>query len=384
MRSLIYLDHNASAPMLPGVAERCARWLGGANASSVHALGREARAEIERCRDVVADAVGGDRVVFTSGATEAANTVLAPDWFDGRTPRRFERLLVGATEHPCVLEGGRFEADAIEQVPVDRNGVILADALRDRLAASSSRALVAIALANNETGVVQDIATLSRIAHDHGAVFVCDAVQAFGRMDVNMHALGADVLLLSSHKIGGAQGAGAMVVRHGSPVPVPLLNGGGQESGLRSGTENVFAISSFAAAVEFLRRRDNVERQRALRDRFETALEDVAPSVTVHGAGVERLPNTSSFSFAAITAETAQIAFDLDGIAVSAVSACSSGKVGKSHVLDAMGVAGEGAIRLSLGPSSTEDDMARALETVRRLGARDLEKSAARETREAA
>lgn len=370
--------------MLSGVMKRCERWLGGVNASSVHQGGRDARAEIERAREVAANAVGGDRVVFTSGATEAANMALTPDWLDGRKPVRFERLLVGATEHPCVLEGGRFGGDATIRVPVDRHGLIDANALHDMLVFDPRPAVVAIALANNETGIVQDIAALARIAREHNAVFVCDAVQALGRMDVNMHALGVDVLLLSSHKIGGAQGAGAMVVRHGSPVPAPLLTGGGQESGLRSGTENVFAIASFAAAIEVFKETHDIERQRALRDRFETELRTVAPSVTVHGAGADRLPNTSSFSFAAITAETAQIAFDLDRIAVSAGSACSSGKVGKSHVLKAMNVEGEGAIRLSLGPSSTQEDVNRALQTLARLGARDAEKLAARETREAA
>ena len=376
MTDRIDLDCNAAAPLLPEAREALLEWLDCANPSSVHADGRRARAAIEAARAAITGAIGapGAEVVFTSGATEAANLVLTPNYLMGRSPLRYERLLVADTEHACVRDGGRFAPEAVERLPVDRNGRVRRDALAEALARSGDPAIVAIMLANNESGVVQDIAALAAIVHRHGGILVCDAVQALGRIPIDMEALSADFLLLSSRKIGGAYGAGALVARGPMLMPEPILRGGGQERGHRSGTENVAAIASLGAAVASVREGAQMDRLRRLRDRFEREAVRVAPSITIHAVGAERLPNTTLFSFAELKAETAQIAFDLDGIAVSNGSACSSGKVGASHVLTAMGIDAPGAVRISLSRATTDEHIDRALATLRRLGERDAAK----------
>ena len=368
----VNLDHNATAPLRPAAREAALRWLDAANPSSVHSEGRAARRAVEDARESVRGALGapGGTIVFTSGATEAAALALSPEWRDGRSPLRFERLLVAATEHPCVLGGGRFSPDAVETVAVDGSGLLDLGALCDALA--DGPALVAVMLANNETGVVQDIPAIARVVHEAGGLLVCDATQGVGRIPTALDVLGADVLIASSHKVGGPMGAGAVVARRGGPLPLPVARAGGQEDGHRGGTENVAAIAGFAAALDEVVDLAPIARVRALHDRLETRARSLG--FVIHGAGAPRLPNTTLLSFAHLTAETAQIAFDLDGIAVSTGSACASGKVGPSHVLAAMGADAPGALRLSLGRETTDEDIDRATATLERLAARDAVK----------
>ena len=361
-----YLDHNATAPMRPEVAEAVARALGLAgNPSSVHAEGRAARAAVERAREQVAALVGAQPkdVVFTSGGTEAANAVLSPSL------RRVgdegaSLFLPGAVEHVCGLEGHRFPADAVARIPVDRNGVVDLAWLEARLARHQGRALVSVQVANNETGVVQRVAQAAALVRAAGGLMHSDAVQAAGRLPVDIGALGADVLTLSAHKLGGPKGVGAIVFASDRiDIAERLVRGGGQERGRRAGTENVAGIVGFGVAAEIAGRDLDGEatRLRALRDTLERDLRRVAPEATIFGEGVARLPNTTAFAVAGLRAETALIALDLDGVAVSSGSACSSGKVRRSHVLEGMGVApglAEGAIRVSLGWNSTQADVA--------------------------
>jgi cysteine desulfurase len=313
-------------------------------------------------------------VVFTSGGTEASATVLSPAL---RRPggANARLLLVGAAEHPCVLDGHRFPADAIERIPVDANGIVDLVWLEARLGRAEGPVLVSIQAANNETGVLQPVAEAARVVRAAGGLLYSDAVQAAGKVPVNIAALGADVLTLSAHKLGGPKGVGAIVLAsEGVEIADRLLRGGGQERGARAGTENVAAIAGFGAAAEAAREAmtEDAARIRGLRDELEAVLGRIAPDAVIFGAGVERLPNTVAFAVPGLRAETALIAFDLAGVAVSSGSACSSGKVKRSHVLQAMGVEpalAEGAIRVSLGWNSTKEDVfrfAKACESVLR------------------
>jgi len=318
--------------------------------------------------------VGGrpENVVFTSGATEGAAMLLSPEWMEGRTPFRFSRLYVSAADHPCVLKGGRFPTDQITVLPVMGDGLLDLAAL-DAALSGHDRAegppLVATHAANNETGVVQPWRDIAAVVRAAGGVFMLDAVQAAGRLPLDMSAGEADFMILSSHKIGGPKGAGAVMSRTNRMMPRPLITGGGQERGFRAGTENVPAIAGFGAAAELAARQlEGMGGVAALRDRFEAALIGLAPDAVIHGRSAPRLPNTMFFSVPGIKAETAQIVFDLAGVALSAGSACSSGKVGPSHVLKAMGVeTGEGALRVSIGRETGEAELSRferALRTV--------------------
>jgi cysteine desulfurase len=349
-----YLDHNASSPLRPQAraAIEAALDLVG-NPSSVHAEGRKARRLIEDAREHVARLVGADpqHVVFTSGGTEANVLALAP-------AGPFQRLLVSAIEHPSVLAGGRFAA--VTQIPVLGSGIVDLDALR-RLVAQGP-ALVSVMLANNETGVVQPISEVVRIVREAGGRLHVDAVQGPGRITCNINSLQADLITLSGHKIGGPKGVGALVRRSDDVQIVPLLKGGGQERRHRGGTENVPGIAGFgtAAAVVAGGWQAEAARMRALRDRLEAALRRISPDVVIFGAEADRLPNTTSFACPGVKAETTVIGFDLEGIAVSAGAACSSGKVEPSHVLVAMGVEQalvHGGVRVSLGWSSSERDI---------------------------
>ncbi len=297
-------------------------------------------------------------VTFVSGGTEANNTVLTPDWRLGRETVELAALLVGATEHPSVLAGGGFAPDEIRTIPVNGEGIVDCDALGRMLAAAKGRALVSVMLANNETGAIQPVAEVARIAHEAGAIVHCDAVQAAGRIPVDIAALGVDVLTVSAHKIGGPQGAGAIVRASDDVTFAPLLTGGGQEFRTRAGTENVAAIAGFgAAATAALADLDGTAAWAGWRDRL---AEIVGPKATVFSANAPRLPQTLCLAVPGVPAETLVIALDLAGIAVSSGSACSSGKVAPSHVLAAMGVAPDlarCAIRLSLGWESTESDL---------------------------
>ena len=355
-----YFDWNATAPLRPEArAAMLAALDAPQNASSVHAEGRTARGIVEEARRKVAALAGAEpsNVIFTSGATEANMLALTPAL--GGVPRR-ERLFVSAIEHPSVRSGGRFEADAIEEVPVAATGVVDLDALKQTLT-RFEHPLVSVMLANNETGVVQPIRAVAELVHAAGGILHVDAVQGAGRMPVDMAALGADLLSLSSHKIGGPQGAGALIRRTGLS-PEPLIKGGGQERGFRAGTENVAAIAGFGAAAEAAANSLTTEPARvaALRDRLESELRSTTPDLVIFAAGIGRLPNTSLVAVPGTKAETALIAFDLKGIALSSGSACSSGKVQPSHVLAAMGVEpalARAALRISLGWETIETDL---------------------------
>ncbi len=349
----VYLDWNASGRLRPEAraAVTAALALTG-NPSSVHAAGRAARRLVEEARERVAVLVGAapGEVVFTSGGTEANMLALSPALGD--------TLLVSAIEHPSVISGGRFAA--VEQVPVTSAGVLDLAALEQRLQ-GRARPLVSLMLANNETGVIQPVAQAAAKVHAAGGLIHVDAVQAPGRIACDVAALGADLMTLSAHKIGGPQGVGALI-RRAAANPAPLIIGGGQERGARAGTENVAGIAGFgaaAAAAADAQKRD-AEGMVALRDRLEAGIKEIEPRAVIFGANVPRLPNTTLFGVPGMKAETAVIAFDLEGFAVSSGAACSSGKVAPSHVLAAMAVAPElsrSAIRVSLGYSTTSDDI---------------------------
>ncbi|RWO99909.1 MAG: cysteine desulfurase [Mesorhizobium sp.] len=360
-----YLDYNASAPLLAAArAAMIAALDAAANPSSVHAEGRAARRLIENARRDVAALVNAraEHVVFTSGATEAASTLLTPDWQMGRGTIRMGRLYVCEADHPCVLNGGRFPAAQVTRIGVEGNGIIKLDALAAALAAHDKvdgLPLVATHAANNETGVIQPVDRIAEIVKAAGGILVVDAVQAAGRIPLDMSAGYADYLILSSHKIGGPKGVGAIVAASDLMMPRPLITGGGQERGHRGGTENPAAIVGFGAAARGaligLKSIDAVGRHR---DEIEAFVKTLVPDAEIFGTGAPRLANTTFFAIAGIKAETAQIAFDLAGVALSAGSACSSGKVGPSHVLKAMGHSDSlGALRVSIGHATSAEDI---------------------------
>lgn len=365
--SRAYLDYNATAPLRAEAATALVEALGACgNASSVHAEGRAARGRIEAAREAVAALVGADAkgVIFTSGGSEANALALSPG-FHRPGERAPEVLLVSAGEHPCVLDGHRFPEGAVEVLPLDPRGIVDLDALETRLASlAPRRALVSLQAANNETGVIQPLAEAVAIARAHGAMIHCDAVQAPGRMALDMAALGLDALSLSAHKIGGPQGVGALVLADDAIRLDRLVRGGGQERGRRAGTEPVAAIAGFGAAARALLAQGEGEIARilGLRDSLEAAIRNLAPQAVVFGDGAARLPNTVAFAVPGLRAEIALIDFDLKGVALSSGSACSSGKVKASHVLAAMGVEpalAACALRASLGHASQAADVIR-------------------------
>ncbi|WP_192178975.1 cysteine desulfurase family protein [Mesorhizobium amorphae] len=360
-----YLDYNASAPLNAEARSAMIAALDvAANPSSVHAEGRAASRVIEDARRDVARLVNAkpEHVVFTSGATEAASTLLSPDWQMGRGAIRMSRLYVCEADHPCLLNGGRFPAAQVTRIGVDANGIADLGALAAALAAhdkADGLPLVAIHAANNETGVIQPVEAIAGIVKAAGGILVVDAVQAAGRISLDMSAPYADYLILSSHKIGGPKGVGAMVAASDLMMPKPLVNGGGQEKGHRGGTENLAAIAGFgAAARQALAALSDVDALALRRDEVETIIKTLVNDAEIFGTGAPRLANTTFFAIPGIKAETAQIAFDLAGIALSAGSACSSGKVGPSHVLKAMGYGdGLGALRVSIGHATSAEDI---------------------------
>lgn len=374
-----YLDWNATAPLSEAarLAMIDALSLPG-NASSVHAEGRAARAAVEKARRQVAVLAGTEpaHVTFTSGATEAASHVLTPDYRMGRSPVTISRLYASAIEHPAIREGGRFAAEQVTQVPVTSAGIVDLVAL-ERLLSNHDQAsglpMVAVMLVNNETGNVQPVAEAAALTHKYRGLMVVDAVQAAGRIALDINALDADFLIVSSHKIGGPKGVGALISRGEVLMPKPLIRGGGQEKGHRSGTENFHAIIGFGAAAEVMS--EDLEsrngRISAFRDALEKAMVQASPDIVIHGAGGPRVANTIFFTLPGLKAETGQIAFDLEGIALSAGSACSSGKVGQSHVLTAMGLNSDiGGLRISLGPETTETDIERAITAFGKIAGR--------------
>jgi cysteine desulfurase len=358
-----YLDWNATAPLRPQA--RAAMAAAGdiiGNPSSVHAEGRAARSLLEEARRNVAALVGADprNVVFTSGGTEANLLALSPAIEVGSRKEPRGRLLISAIEHPSVRCGGRFPPRAIEDIRVTTEGEVDLAGLGRQLA-ESGRPLVSIMLANNETGVIQPIVAAAELVHRAGGLLHVDAVQAAGKIPIDINALGADLLTFSAHKMGGPKGVGALIRRDEAlHFSDPLIRGGGQERGARAGTENVSGIAGFGAAAAAARPAEDGVRIALLRQRLEAELNAISPNCVVFGAGRERLPNTACFAVRGMRAETVVIALDLDGVAVSSGSACSSGKVAPSHVLKAMGVdpdLARGAIRVSLGFSTTDEDV---------------------------
>jgi cysteine desulfurase len=376
----VYLDHNATSPMRPEAREAMLAALAlSGNASSPHAEGRAARAVVEAAREHIAGRLGcaPRQLVFTSGGTEANVMALSPAWLGGDGPRR---LFISAVEHASVMLGGRFGAGQIDTLAVDAEGVVVLEAARRAFEAwrqetGGSPFLASVMLANNETGAVQPVAELAALAHEFGGLLHCDAVQAFGKLPVDAATLGADLLTISAHKIGGPKGAGGLaILREDLPVAA-LLNGGGQEFGYRAGTENIAAIAGFGAVVEAPP--PSWDRIGKLRDRLETDVAAIAPERRVFSSNVLRLPNTSAFAVAGMDAETILMGLDLAGVAVSAGSACSSGKVARSHVLAAMSVPSElgvAAIRVSLGWNTREEDVERFIAAWKEVYSRFVER----------
>jgi cysteine desulfurase len=358
-----YLDHNATSPLRPEARGAMIAALDCAgNASSIHAEGRAARAIVEEAREKVAAVfrTQPQAVYFTSGGTEAANWLLQAQ--EGR------RLVLSAVEHPCVRSGHRFEPEAVSTVPVSADGILDLNVYETAL---SPGAFAAVQAANNETGVIQPLDDLARIAQAKGAVLICDAVQALGRLPLS-DLEKADVLFFSAHKFGGPKGAGAVIVRDGAFPLQPLLRGGGQERRQRSGTENVPAIAGLAAALEAaILAQDGFAREaRSFREELEAGIRAIAPDAVIFGEGAPRLPNTVCFAIPGKSAEVALIAFDLEGVSVSSGSACSSGKVERSHVLDAMGIAPDlsaCAIRVSSGWTTAQTDIERFLTVLAKI-----------------
>lgn len=367
----IYFDHNATSPLRPEARDAMLDAFSRVgNASSVHSEGRWARGALDTARESIAALCGADPrdVVFTSGGTEALALALTPRLMTEGNSQPFGALLVGATEHACVLEGHRFPTSDVRILPVDGDGLIDAVALAKTLDAvrqSGLRPLVAIQLANNETGVIQPIAALSQQVHEAGGILVCDAVQGAGKVPLDQYAAGADILTLSAHKLGGPQGVGALVLKSGGiTIADRLLRGGGQERGARAGTENIAGIAGFGAAAQaaLASLRTEMDRLAALRGRLDAQLEAAGHDVHIFAKSAKRLPNTLAFSVPGLTAETGLMTFDLRGVALSSGSACSSGKVRSSHVLAAMGVPAalaKGALRVSLGWTTTEAEVIR-------------------------
>jgi cysteine desulfurase len=378
MTERTYLDWNATAPLRPEARAAMVAAFGEiGNPSSVHREGRASRRMVEQARERVAEFVGAEprNVVFTSGGTEANMLALTPVMENSQEKIKFDRLIVSAVEHVSVRCGGRFPASQVEEIPVTADGVVDLGALERRLSERKWQGqlppLVSIMAANNETGAVQPVRQAAAIVHQAGGLLHVDAIQAAGRIPCDINHMEADLMTISAHKLGGPQGLGALIKRSAAlHLAEPMIKGGGQERGSRAGTENVAGLAGFGAAATAAAATmaEDAERMRFVRDRLESALSE-GPAV-IFSQAVERLPNTSLFAVAGLRAETALINLDLDGVAVSSGSACSSGKVAPSHVLAAMGAAPNlvaGAIRVSIGPTTSENEIDLFLEAWTKL-----------------
>ena len=375
----MYLDHNATTPLDPEALDAMLPYLRDAfgNPSSLHWFGQRARAAVEDARGEVAALVGADapEIVFTAGGSESDNLALRGAAAKARDARR--RVVATAVEHHAVLNTAkalREEGRSVEIVPVDAQGRLEMGALRKAL--DEPALVVSVMLANNETGVLQPVAEAARIAHERGALVHCDAVQAAGKLPVDVRALDVDLLTLSAHKLYGPKGVGCLYVKRGTPI-APLVRGGAQERNRRAGTENVAGIVGFGVAARRAREAmaEDAPRVAALRDRLEARLLSL-PGARRNG-GEPRVPNTANVSFEGVDAEALLVAVDLDGVAASTGAACAAGGIEPSHVLKAMGFAPErvqSSVRLSLGRGTTEDEVdyaagviARAVERQRQL-----------------
>lgn len=358
----LYFDFNATSPLRREARESMLQVLERVgNPSSIHAEGREARAQVEQARAQIATLVGAHpkQVIFTSGGTESANLILNPHlWKKEKVPTL---LILNEGEHACVLKGHGFLPDQVEILPLTNQGVVEEEEVSACLERYKNHVpLLALQAANNETGVLQPLERLAALIHQRGGWVICDSVQRGGRLPLSMKALEVDALFISSHKMGGPLGAGALILREDLHVPLlPLIRGGGQERGWRGGTENVAALVGFGRAADVCRQEMETESQRLafLRDRLEDFLKKHIPDVIIFGAQVPRLPNTCAFAIPGLSSETFLMSLDLNGIAASSGAACSSGKVQMSRTLMAMGISSsiaKASIRLSLGYIHTQ------------------------------
>ena len=365
----VYLDHNATTPLAEPVADRMMAVLREefGNPSSVHHFGQRAKSVVDEARSAVAELIGGDptEIIFTSGGTESDNFALRGA-AEALEPSGRRHLVSSGIEHEAVLNtlkalGRRGWQTTL--VPVGSSGLVTAEALTASL--TDQTAVVSIMHANNEIGTIQPVAELTRLAKARGAVVHTDAVQTAGKIPVNVKALGVDLLSISAHKFYGPKGVGALWVRRGLRL-LPFMTGGKQERGRRSGTENVAAIAGMgvAARLAITKMAEEASRLAALRDQLEQRILQAVPGTAINGDPGTRVPNTSNISFDRIEAESLLIALDLEGIAVSTGSACSSGTLEPSHVLKAMGLPAhrtQNSIRFSLGTANTEADIDRVV-----------------------
>ncbi|WP_068083166.1 cysteine desulfurase family protein [Polycladidibacter stylochi] len=373
-----YLDYNASAPLRPQVREALLdAYQSPGNASSVHFYGRQARGVIESARQQVAALVDGiaANVIFTSGGTEANVMALTPNWLKKGQEYKFDRLFVSAGEHPSVLSGGQFVEERVTQIALTPDGLLDLNDLRSKFSniGADEKVLVAIHAANSETGVLQPLVEIGVIVEDAGHTLHVDAVQAAGRLDLSQPMIACHSMAISAHKLGGPQGVGALILGHGDFRPAPMMRGGGQEGWRRAGTENIAGIAGFAAAAKLAVNEEERARVFELHSYLEAQLSQMSENIQIIGQEVPRLPNTTCFSIVGMSAETALIAFDLEKIALSSGSACSSGKVGRSHVLSAMQLDAaqiNGALRISLGWKSTKADVDHFLQALSKISLR--------------
>jgi cysteine desulfurase len=366
----IYFDHNATTPVDPEVADVVSKTIRDdfGNASSVHHFGQQAKALLDDARTAIAELIGAEpsEIVFTSGGTEADNFAIR-GVAEALEPTGRRHLIASAIEHEAVLN--TFKALArrgwkTTLLPVDASGIVRADALTDAL--TDQTALVSVMHANNEIGTVQPIAELAGLARARGALFHTDAVQSVGKLDVNVRELGVDLLSLSAHKFNGPKGVGALWIRRGTRIGA-ILTGGKHERNRRAGTENVPAIAGLGVAARLAARKSDAEGRRlaTLRNRLEEEVLARIPGTAINGVRQPRVPNTTNISFDGIEAESLLIALDLEGIAVSTGSACSSGTLEPSHVLRAMGLPAhrtQNSIRISLGAGNTDEEVSYFLE----------------------
>jgi len=382
----IYFDYNATAPIREAVIDAVQKAMRiPSNASSIHTEGRQARANIENCRRKLALSINNPKamIVFTSSATESIQLALDPHLKHEGSRFNSWKLLTTPVEHSAVLVGGRFEKEQISFVKVKETGVV---DLRDlsyqleRFAKDSpdKGVIISIQYANSETGIIQPIKEISDIVHKYNYLLHCDAVQAYGRCSLDMSELGIDMMSLSAHKMGGPLGVGALVCASDHIRPTPLLKGGGQERGLRSGTENSTAIIGFSAAIECFQQSPFLDQLEDLRKAFEDKISHEMPEVEIIGRDNERMAGTTSLALPQISASSLLMQLDLMGISVSTGSACSSGKVSKSHVLKAMNIDDElssRVIRISGGHETSQEHYDRAFDALKSIYMKLLHRS---------
>ena len=365
----IYLDHNATTPLHPEVKNTITDMFDVfGNPSSLHTVGRIARQKIEQAREIVANFIGAapDEIIFVGSGSEANNSVLnslsCPSQVCRLERNLRDEIITTSIEHPCVLETSkclRERGTTVHYLPVDITGKVKLDVLKELL--TEKTALVSVMYANNEIGTIQDIKAIAEIAHAQGAFFHTDAVQAVGKIPVNVQDLDVDFLAFSAHKIYGPKGVGALYVKRGTPF-CPLIRGGHQERGRRAGTENTIGIVAFAKAIEMRKQEmsDEAVRLRRFKKMLIDGIKYKIPDVQFNGHPTDTLPGTLNISFAGAEGESILLYLDLEGIGVSTGSACASGSLEPSHVILATGVGAElahGSIRISMGRENTTDDI---------------------------